>query len=251
MPLVSRSISIDKKGETVMNPLCHFLALSLVVGSDATALSQGPDINQLLNDPKRQEEIIEAMASKHDLVMKLIEKLSNRPHFVHMMKERYASSSPVNKPSGYVGEETRSVKALSEEEIQGYLNGEGMGLAKPAELNGYPGPRHVLDLANQLHLSERVKGHINEVFNTMHSEAVRLGRSVVDRERTLDTLFRTKTIDSSTLQRAVVELGGIYARLRTVHLRAHLSTAALLSSEEIAAYKKLRGYSSNVPHTDP
>jgi hypothetical protein len=29
-----------------------------------------------------------------------------------------------------------------------------MGMAKAAELNGYPGPRHVLDLSPELHLTD-------------------------------------------------------------------------------------------------
>jgi len=35
-------------------------------------------------------------------------------------------------------QETREIKALSTEEVDGYLKGEGMGLAKAAELNGFP-----------------------------------------------------------------------------------------------------------------
>jgi hypothetical protein len=34
------------------------------------------------------------------------------------------------------------------------LKGEGMGMAKAAELNGYPGPTHVLTLAKELALTE-------------------------------------------------------------------------------------------------
>jgi hypothetical protein len=52
--------------------------------------------------------------------------------------------------SPYTGQERREIKALSNEEIDRYLSGDGMGLAKAAELNHYPGPRHVLELADQL-----------------------------------------------------------------------------------------------------
>jgi hypothetical protein len=48
----------------------------------------------------------------------------------------------------YADQQTRSIKSLSEEDIAALLNGEGMGMAKAAELNGYPGPKHVLTLAN-------------------------------------------------------------------------------------------------------
>ena len=55
--------------------------------------------------------------------------------------------------SPYTELEKREIKALSKEEIGGYISGDGMGLAKTAELNHYPGPRHVLDLADELQLS--------------------------------------------------------------------------------------------------
>ncbi len=37
---------------------------------------------------------------------------------------------------------------------KGLENGEGMGIVKYAELNGYPGPKHVLELVNELRLTE-------------------------------------------------------------------------------------------------
>ena len=49
--------------------------------------------------------------------------------------------------SPYAGQQTRAIKALSPEDLAGLLNGEGRGMAKAAELNGYPGPVHVLELA--------------------------------------------------------------------------------------------------------
>ena len=53
----------------------------------------------------------------------------------------------------YAGQQTRTIKALSEQEIADYLQGHGMGLSKVAELNHYPGPRHVLDKSEDLGLS--------------------------------------------------------------------------------------------------
>jgi hypothetical protein len=53
----------------------------------------------------------------------------------------------------YADQQHRIIKALSEEEIAALLKGEGLGMAKAAELNGYPGPLHVLTLARELELS--------------------------------------------------------------------------------------------------
>ena len=47
--------------------------------------------------------------------------------------------------SPYSGEEKRAVKALSDDDLKNYLEGNGMGFAKAAELNGVPGPKHILE----------------------------------------------------------------------------------------------------------
>ena len=53
----------------------------------------------------------------------------------------------------YSGQERREIKALSADETKQYLSGAGMGHARAAELNGFPGPMHVLELADKLQLS--------------------------------------------------------------------------------------------------
>jgi hypothetical protein len=44
-------------------------------------------------------------------------------------------------PTPYAGQQTGTIKALSDEDITALLKGDGMGFAKVAELNGYPGPK--------------------------------------------------------------------------------------------------------------
>ncbi len=60
--------------------------------------------------------------------------------------------------SPYVGREQREIKSLSPGDIQMYLQGHGMGMAKAAELNHYPGPKHVLDLAKELNRRQHGAG---------------------------------------------------------------------------------------------
>jgi len=60
--------------------------------------------------------------------------------------------------------ETTPRSGLSDEQRAQYLNGEGMGFARPAELNHYPGPRHVLDNADKLQLSSDQLGKTQELF---------------------------------------------------------------------------------------
>ena len=47
---------------------------------------------------------------------------------------------------------------------KGLENGEGMGMAKYAEINGYSEPRHVLELAEELKLTEEQKIATEKIF---------------------------------------------------------------------------------------
>ena len=152
--------------------------------------------------------------------------------------------------SPYAGQEKRDIKSLSPEEIEAYANGQGMGFAKAAELNHYPGPKHVLELASELHLSEQQIEATKKIFDRMHGEAVRLGILVVDREKKLDSLFARKQIDSKRLRLAVAEIARLQGDLRSAHLRAHLSMKQLLSASQISKYEELRGYSQPGEHKE-
>ena len=57
--------------------------------------------------------------------------------------------------SKYVGQETRKIKSLSADDIAELTKGGGWGLAKAAELNGYPGPAHILEMGSKIGLNEK------------------------------------------------------------------------------------------------
>src|ERR1041385_5507788 len=77
------------------------------------------------------------------------------------------------KPSPYEGQESRDIKALSDEEIRGLLNGQGMALAKAGELNHYPGPMHVLEFADQIKLTAAQRQRTEEIRKVMLDGAIR------------------------------------------------------------------------------
>ena len=60
------------------------------------------------------------------------------------------------------------------ERAAGLREGRGMGLAMPAESNGYPGPRHVLEVADQLGLSAEQRARTQSLFDAMRGDAQRL-----------------------------------------------------------------------------
>ena len=160
--------------------------------------------------------------------------------------------------SPYVGQESRGIKALSlqtlgltldqlkalsPEDVDAYLAGKGMGLAKAAELNGYPGPAHVLELASQLSLTSDQRARTQALFASMQAKATGLGRTLVERERELDRLFADKTITPERLAKALTEIGSLQAQVRGAHLEAHLAQVAILTPEQNIHYAELRGYS--------
>lgn len=142
----------------------------------------------------------------------------------------------------YVGQQSRTIKALSDEDITALLKGDGMGLAKAAELNGYPGPKHVLDLAHRLKLTAAQREQVQAIFDRMSAAAKPLGAELVERERLLDQLFRKVEITPDRLAGETAGIAELQGRLRSVHLAAHLETRALLNPEQIALYQHLRGY---------
>lgn len=148
------------------------------------------------------------------------------------------------KRGGYAGEERREIKSLSAEEVEQLLNGQGMGLAKAAELNHYPGPRHVLELAAELQLTPEQRAGTQASFERMRNDAVRLGRLIVERERALDAMFAKGEIDAGRLRAATSEIARLQGELRAAHLAAHLETRRLLSPQQVTKYDELRGYAA-------
>ena len=142
----------------------------------------------------------------------------------------------------YAGQQTRAIKALSDDDIAALRAGEGMGMAKAAELNGYPGPVHVLALAAQLGLTEDQRHDVQAIFDRMSGAAKPLGGELIAQEQALDQLFAKGEITPDLLAAATAAIAELQGRLRLVHMSAHLQTRALLNADQIARYEKLRGY---------
>ena len=142
----------------------------------------------------------------------------------------------------YAGLQARPVKALSDQQVADLKAGRGMGLALAAELNGYPGPMHVLELATPLGLSDDQRVKVTALFDAMKQEAVALGERLIAAESALDRQFADKTITSSGLGEATRDIASLQGELRLAHLKYHLATLELLTPEQAAHYSTLRGY---------
>ena len=144
--------------------------------------------------------------------------------------------------SSYAGEELRSLKSFSSQEIESLKSGQGMGFAKLAELNHYPGPKHVLELADDLEMTPTQVADTKILFKEMRTNAVDLGEELLEAEMGLDRAFERGTISPESLKTALFKIGEIRAQLRYVHLEAHLRQKHLLTAEQIAKYDEIRGY---------
>lgn len=154
----------------------------------------------------------------------------------------YGSSGAAQAASAYAGQETREIKALAPGEIDGLLAGKGLGYAKSAELNEYPGPAHVLELAPQLQLTQVQLQSTQAIHARMEERAKAVGARLVAAEAALEQLFRSETAKEDNLAAALELIGKLQAELRGVHLAAHIQQRSVLSAEQVAHYVHLRRY---------
>ena len=138
------------------------------------------------------------------------------------------------------------IRGLSQKEIEDLREGRGMGLARAAELNSYPGPRHLLDAvqASQLQLTDEQLSAVKQLFGEMSAEAKRLGDVILKEEQALEAGFRGGKISEADLKDRVSRIASLQGELRVVHLRTHLETRELLTDPQIQRYNQVRGYST-------
>jgi Spy/CpxP family protein refolding chaperone len=152
-------------------------------------------------------------------------------------------------PQPYAGLQQRPVKALSEQQVADLKAGRGMGLALPAELNGYPGPSHALEHADALELTVEQRQRTKALFDAMKSEAIPVGERLIKQETVLDQLFAMRMITPASLRTATAEIGATQASLRETHLKYHLAMMELLTTEQVEKYRTLRGYGTGAGRT--
>ena len=140
------------------------------------------------------------------------------------------------------------VHALSPDEAKQYLSGDGMGYAKAAELNHFPGPMHVLELADKLGLSAEQRAATKRLMDAHKAHARAIGSELVDSERELEALFGAGRVDEAALARAVRTAAALQGEYRLSHLETHRRMRTLLNEEQVKRYDELRGYSQGSSH---
>ena len=144
--------------------------------------------------------------------------------------------------SPYASFADREIKALSAEQLTDLREGRGMGLSLPAELNGYPGPKHVLELADGLGLTPAQRQQTAGLFEQMKFEAIQIGKRLIVEEKTLEKLFTVPGAALESTKAAVEAIAQTQGKLRVIHLKYHLLMAAALTPAQSRRYSELRGY---------
>ncbi len=147
--------------------------------------------------------------------------------------------------SPYAGLENREIKSLSEEDLVELRAGGGWGLALAAELNGVPGPAHLLELRTQIDLTPEQFADIEVIYAQMKAQAIETSERFIAAEAAIEAGFREGNLSTDRLQELVAQSAAVRAELRYVHLLRHLETPPLLSVQQIARYNSLRGYDTN------
>lgn len=150
-------------------------------------------------------------------------------------------------PSPYAGLEAREIKSLSDDDIADLRRGAGWGLALAAELNGVPGPAHLLELKDRIGLSAEQVTAIESIFAAMQAEAQAAGERFIAAEAAIEAAFRNGGLTPDELRALIDASAAARAELRFIHLSRHLETPPLLTAEQIARYNDLRGYGAADP----
>ncbi len=146
-------------------------------------------------------------------------------------------------PAPDSAEQVDDVKSLTERDLRQLRSGRGMGAGRVAELNGYPGPLHVLELAAELELTEEQVEQTQLAFAEMSTAAIATGAEIIEAERRLDEVFAAHDAEPESVQTALTQIGVMRARLRYVHVEAHMRMRDVLSEEQIEKYGLLRAES--------
>ena len=134
----------------------------------------------------------------------------------------------------------RQMQATLDEIDRVIAQGLGAGMAFAADQNGYPGPRHVLELKDHLRLTPAQEARITALQTAMFAAARPKSARLLDAEARLRGLFADGIADEGRVRAAVAEVERARAEVRLVHLLTHLDTRTVLTDEQRRAYHEAR-----------
>ena len=101
----------------------------------------------------------------------------------------------------YAGMQNRAIKSLSDNDIKELRRGGGWGLALAAELNGMPGPAHMLELKEQIALNQDQVKKTQALLDDMHKAAIPTGERLIAAELALENAFAKGAVEEAEVFR--------------------------------------------------
>ena len=123
--------------------------------------------------------------------------------------------------------------SLAPRDVRQLREGRGMGMARVAGLNGYPGPMHVLRQAETLELTEEQVADSEALRSRVHERSREIGKRIIEAEARLNAMFEAGSVDRAAMRELLGEIAALRADLRAVHLEAHLDQADILTEEQL------------------
>lgn len=116
---------------------------------------------------------------------------------------------------------------------------------KTAEMNKYPSPKDLLELATTLNLSSVQKSRLIEIRDNTISRAKQLGKEIVQIENELHKAFQARIINEKSCTDDAQQIGRLRGRLRAVFLTSHIRAKAVLNDSQVSMYRKIQGDGKN------
>jgi hypothetical protein len=115
------------------------------------------------------------------------------------------------------GEKTGEITSLSIDEVEELLAGYSTpfdDMEKNAELNGYPGPHHVLDAvqAGEIELTNEQQVQIEVLYEERRLQLIDLGTQMFDIEKEIDDAFVNRVMTEELLQEKVSQSADLYGQ---------------------------------------
>jgi len=145
----------------------------------------------------------------------------------------------------YAGMQNRAIKSLSDNDINELRRGGGWGLALAAELNGMPGPAHLLELKDQIPLAADQVAKTQVLLDEMRKASIPTGERLIAAEKALEAAFAAGKVNEPSLRNLLAEAESARTELRFIHLSQHYKTVQFLQPEQIKRYNILRGYAED------
>ena len=159
--------------------------------------------------------------------------------FLTFAQHNHAAQTP------YAGMQNRAIKSLSDSDINELRRGGGWGLALAAELNGMPGPAHLLELKDKIPLAADQVDQTQALLDEMRKAAISIGERLIAAEKALEAAFASGKVDELSLRRLLADAESARSELRFIHLSQHYKTVQFLTPEQIRRYNILRGYAED------